>query len=219
MATHSSVLAWRIPGMGEPGGVIQSRTQLKQLNSSSSRRLKRHRLDPWVRKILCSRKQHTIPVFLSGKLHIQWGLAGYSLGDCKEWDVTEYSTAHTSVVFTNALCCAVLCLVTQSCPTLCDPMDCSPPGSSVHGDSPGKNTGGGCHALLQGNLPNSWIKPRSPALQVDFLQSEPPVKPKNTGMSSLSLLQGIFWIQKLNQGLLQADSLLTELPGKPPPMT
>ena len=28
----------------------------------------------------------------------------------------------------------------QSCLTLCDPMDCSPPDSSVHGDSPGKNT-------------------------------------------------------------------------------
>ena len=37
----------------------------------------------------------------------------------------------------------------QSCPTLCYPMDCSPPGSSVHGDSPGKNTGVGCHTLLQ----------------------------------------------------------------------
>ena len=36
------------------------------------------------------------------------------------------------------------CLVTQSCLTLCDPMDCSPPGSSVHGESPGKNTRGGC---------------------------------------------------------------------------
>ena len=45
---------------------------------------------------------------------------------------------------------AVLCLVAQSCLTLCDPMDCSPPGSSVHGDSPGKNTGVGCHALFQG---------------------------------------------------------------------
>jgi len=43
---------------------------------------------------------------------------------------------------------AVLCLVAPSHPTLCDPMDCSPPGSSVHGDSPGKNTGVGCHALL-----------------------------------------------------------------------
>ena len=49
------------------------------------------------------------------------------------------------------LSCCVLCLVSQSCLTLCDPMDYSPPGSSVHGDSPGKNTGVGCHALLQGS--------------------------------------------------------------------
>ena len=41
-------------------------------------------------------------------------------------------------------------LVAQSCPTLCDPMDYSPPGSSVHGAFPGKNTGVGCHDLLQG---------------------------------------------------------------------
>ena len=34
----------------------------------------------------------------------------------------------------------------QSCPTLCDPIDSSPPGSW---DSPGKNTGVGCHFLLQ----------------------------------------------------------------------
>ena len=32
-------------------------------------------------------------------------------------------------------------------------MGCSPPGSSAHGDSPGKNTGVGCHALLQGIFP------------------------------------------------------------------
>ena len=43
----------------------------------------------------------------------------------------------------------VLSLVAQSCPTLCDPMDCSPSGYSVHGDSAGKNTGMGCHALFQ----------------------------------------------------------------------
>ena len=35
-----------------------------------------------------------------------------------------------------------------SCPTLCDPLDCSLPGSSVHGDSPGKNPGVGYHFLL-----------------------------------------------------------------------
>ena len=42
------------------------------------------------------------------------------------------------------------CLVTKSCPTLCNSIDCSLPGSSVHGDSPGRNTGVDCHALLQG---------------------------------------------------------------------
>ena len=49
--------------------------------------------------------------------------------------------------------CAVLCLVAQSCPTLCNLMDYSSPGSSVHGDSSGKNTGVGCHALFQGIFP------------------------------------------------------------------
>ena len=38
----------------------------------------------------------------------------------------------------------VLCLVAQSCPTLCNPVDCSPSGSSVHGDTPGKNIRVGC---------------------------------------------------------------------------
>ena len=37
----------------------------------------------------------------------------------------------------------VLAQSLQSCPTLCNPMDCRPPGSSVHGDSPGKTTGVG----------------------------------------------------------------------------
>ena len=46
-----------------------------------------------------------------------------------------------------------LCLVVQLCPTLCNPMDCSLTGSSVHGDSPGKNNGMGCHAFLQGIFP------------------------------------------------------------------
>ena len=49
----------------------------------------------------------------------------------------------------------------QLCLTLCDPLDCTLPGSSVHGDSPGKNTRVGCHGLLQGNLPNLEIEPMS----------------------------------------------------------
>ena len=43
--------------------------------------------------------------------------------------------------------------VTWSCLTLCDPMDWSRSGSSVHGDSLGKNTVVGNRSLLQGILP------------------------------------------------------------------
>ena len=39
-------------------------------------------------------------------------------------------------------------------------MDCSPSGSSVHGISPGKNTGVGCHSLLQGIFPTQGLNPR-----------------------------------------------------------
>ena len=56
----------------------------------------------------------------------------------------------------------MLCLVAQSYPTLCNLTDCSPPGSSVHGDSPGKNTGMGCQALLQGIFPTQGLNPTLP---------------------------------------------------------
>ena len=38
-------------------------------------------------------------------------------------------------------------------------MDCSLPGSSIHGDYPGKNTGVGCHTLLQGIFPTQGLNP------------------------------------------------------------
>ena len=44
-------------------------------------------------------------------------------------------------------------------------------------DSPGKNTGVGCHFLLQGNLPDPGIEPGFPALEADPLTSEPPGSP------------------------------------------
>ena len=46
--------------------------------------------------------------------------------------------------------------------TLCGPRDYSPPGSSVHGHSPGKNTGVGFHALLQGIFPTQGSNPGLP---------------------------------------------------------
>ena len=52
--------------------------------------------------------------------------------------------------------------VAQLYPTLCNPMDCSPPGSSVHGDFLGKNTGVGSHSLFQGItglIPGAYLFP------------------------------------------------------------
>ena len=62
-----------------------------------------------------------------------------------------------------------------------------------------------------GDLPNPGIEPRSPALQVDTLPSESQRKPKNTGMGSLSLLQGMFLTQELNRGLLHCRWILYQL--------
>ena len=56
----------------------------------------------------------------------------------------------------------VLCCVPQSCLTFSDPMDCSPPVSSIHWDSPGKNTGVDCLALLQGIFPSQGSNPGLP---------------------------------------------------------
>ena len=57
------------------------------------------------------------------------------------------------------LACAML---SHSVVSNSDYMDCSPPGSSVHGDSPGKNTGVDCHALLQGIFPTQGLNPGLP---------------------------------------------------------
>ena len=56
---------------------------------------------------------------------------------CESWTVKKAAAAAAAAAKSH-----------QSCPTLCNPIDGSPPGSSVP-DSPGKNTGVGCHFLLQ----------------------------------------------------------------------
>ena len=73
--------------------------------------------------------------------------------------------------------CAVLCLVAQSCPTLCDSTDYSPSSSSVHRDSPGKNTRVGCHALLQGMCLTQGSNPGLPHCRWIFLPADLPGKP------------------------------------------
>ena len=95
-------------------------------------------------------------------------------------------------------------------------MDCSLPGSSVHGDSPGKKTGVGCHALFQGIFPTQRSNPglshcrwilyllshkRSPRIQ-EWVAYPFPGDLPNPGM-------------ELGSPALQVDSLPAELPGSP----
>ena len=85
MATHSSILAWRIPGTEEPGGLLSmwlhrvrydwSNLAAAAAGSTSGkestcqcRRLKRHRFDPWVGKIPWRRVPQATPVSLPGGL-------------------------------------------------------------------------------------------------------------------------------------------------------
>ncbi|CAI9166752.1 unnamed protein product [Rangifer tarandus platyrhynchus] len=89
-------------------------------------------------------------------------------------------------------------------------MDCNPPGSSVHGDSPSRNTGVGCQALLQRIFQTQGSNPGLQHCRQIRLP-ELPGKPKNTGVGSLSLLQGIFPTQKSNQGLLHCRWILYQL--------
>ena len=111
---------------------------------------------------------------------------------------------------------AMQCLVTQSCPALCDPMDCSPPGSSIHGDSPGKTTGVGCHALFQGIFPTQESSPGLPHCRrllyclshqgspwtLEWVAFPFPRRSSNPGINPGS-------------STLQVHSLPAELPGSP----
>ena len=121
MATHSRVLAWRIPGTVEPGSRLWGRTeadtteatQQQQQDTISGlprwhsgkesacqcRRCRRCRFHPWVRKIPWIRKRQPPPVFLAGKFHGQRSLVGYSPWGYKESDIAE----HTHIYISNPL--------------------------------------------------------------------------------------------------------------------
>ena len=113
-----------------------------------------------------------------------------------------------SLLDIDCVCACVFAhLDVQLCLTHWNPMDGSPP--------PFLSIGILQARILEwlwcpppGDLSNPGIKPRSPPLQVDSLPSEPPGKPKNTGVGSLSLLQWIFLAQESNQGLLHCRQIL-----------
>ena len=102
--------------------------------------------------------------------------------------------------------------VAQSRPTLCNPVDCSLPGSSVHGILQARILEWVAIPFSRGSFqPRDRTQVCSPALWAGSLPSEPPGKPKNPGVDSLSLLQRIFLTQESNWGLLLCRWILYQL--------
>ena len=145
---------------------------------------------------------------------LQYSCLGFSRQDREAWQATVHRATKSQTglkqrsMHARVWECVCVCvylwrvkvLVTQLCSTFCNSMDCNQPGSFVHG-------------ILQARIlewvamPSSrgFFQPRSPSLQTDSLPSEPPGKPKNTGVGSLSLFQGIFPTQESNWGLLHCS--------------
>ena len=144
-----------------------------------------------------------------GKIQLWWECWPHRGSTADLFRVMERYYSFAVVVIT------CLCLVAQSCLTLCNPLDCSPPGSSVHGDSPGKNIGMGCHALHQGIFPTQRSNPGPQHCRRILYHLSHQRSPKNTGMGKLSLLQGNFVTQELNRGLLHCRQIhyLLSYPG------
>ena len=101
----------------------------------------------------------------------------------------------------------MLCLVAQ-CLTLYDPTDYSPPGSSFHVASPGKNTGVGCHALLQRIFPIQRSNPGLPHCREILYHLSYQGSPRILEWVAYPFLQQIFPTQEWNQGLLHCRWIL-----------
>ena len=102
------------------------------------------------------------------------------------------------------------------CLNFCDPMDCSPPGSSVHGDSPGKNTGMDCHALLQEIFPTQGSNPGFLHCRCILYHLSHQGSPWILEWAAYPFSKGTSQPRKKLRSLaLQADSLPAELHVKP----
>ena len=124
------------------------------------------------------------------------GLSFPSLGDLPDTEIKPTSPVLAGRFFTTY---HLGVKVTQLCLTLCNPMD-----YTVHEILQARILEGVAFPFSRGSS-----QPRSPTLKADFLPAEPQGKPKNTEVGSLSLLQGIFRTQELNQGLLHSGRFFT----------
>ena len=177
MATNSSTLAWKIPWVAEPGRLpdtaerIHVHFSLSCIGEGNGNPLQCSCLEnprdgaAWLASIYGIAQSRTrLKRLSSSSTYIN---TSFLFMD-EQWYIV--CTYHSLFIhwFELFLPLKVKVLVAQSFPTLCDHMDCSPPDSSIH-NSPGENTGVGCHFLTPGDLPNPGTEPRSPTSQADSL--------------------------------------------------
>ena len=132
MATHSSVLAWRIPGMVEHGG----------LPSMGSHRVRHNWSD----------------LAVTPSLQATWDVTASEKPSLLPCPPTPPRLAYVSFPWTLPSQKCVHAKSLQSCPTLYDPMDCSLPGSCIHG-IPRQEYWSGLPCLPPGNLSEPGIEP------------------------------------------------------------
>ena len=97
----------------------------------------------------------------------------------------------------------ILCCVVLSCSVMSDtlwPHDCSPPGSSVHGNSPGKNPGVGCHALFQGIFPTQVLCIAGGFFTIWDTRGSPKVLLCNTNCKLIISEVGLSWNLEKKKG-------------------
>ena len=188
MATYSSILAWRIPWTEEPGRLQSTGSRRVRLNWATSLSIFPKAGHSWR----CFTRLMALFTLLPHCLSLSILLFDFSsspllslvlppsscktTGKLRKYPLSDSVHSSVNVIengfqsigwWTGSNVCAesgmqTYILVAQSCLTLCDPMACSPIGSSVLGDSSGKNTRVGCHALLQGIFPPQGSNPGLP---------------------------------------------------------
>ena len=156
MATHSSVLAWRIPGMGEPGGLPSMGSHSVEHNWSDLAAAAAVCMCAQSCPTLCDTMDYSAPV---SSVH------GISQARILEWVAISYSKGLSWLRDWICVSCIgrwvlnvwEIVKVAQSCPTLCNPHRLYSPWNS-----PGRNTGVGSHSILHGIFPTQGLKPGLP---------------------------------------------------------
>ena len=170
-------------------------------------------LATWLCHTLCYPMDYSLPgSSVHGTIQtkiLEWVAISFARGSSQPRDQTRVfhiAGRLFTVWATRGICkwqMKVKVKVTQSGPTLCDPKD-----YTVHGNSPGQNTGVSSPSLLQGIFPTQGLNPGLPHCRQIFLPAGPQGKPKNTRVGSLSLLQRIFLPQESSRGLLHCRWIL-----------